>query len=397
MKSCRKWLVMLAATLVMLLLAAPALADTLRFGTVDGGSTVNLRSSASSGSQVIDVIKEGTWLRILGEQGSYYRVQTPDGTTGYMLNKYVLITTAAKGTIGVLDTTSYVNLRKSASKSSTVLGQYEDGVPFILISEANGWYHVKVDGVLGYFDGSFVDKVYTTYSGEVATVTTANGGSLRLRQGPGTGYSSITNVKNGTYVMVLQKGNGWWKVTVDGKVGYMDVTHLTDGIVRKGTSSGSSSSGSSSSSGGNSSSGSNSSVGSGAYAVVSNPGKNQKLYLRASASKSSRALGSYGNGTRVTLLEAGSQWCKVKVDGKTGYMMTDYLTLYNVSDSTTARVVHPDRTFVYLRSSATQNSTNILAKVPHGATVTVLAPGSTWTKVRYNGQTGYMMTRFLDD
>ena len=29
--------------------------------------------------------------------------------------------------------------------------------------------------------------------------------------------------------------------------------------------------------------------------MVSNPGRNQKLYLRASASKASKSLGSYGN------------------------------------------------------------------------------------------------------
>ena len=82
---------------------------------------------------------------------------------------------------------------------------------------------------------------------------------------------------------------------------------------------------------------------------------------------------------------------------KTGYMMTDYLTVYNVSSNPTMTVTHPDRTFVYLRSTAAQTSGNILVKVPHGKEVTVLTPGSTWTKVRYNGYTGYMMTRFLKD
>jgi len=299
----------------------------------------------------------------------------------------------AKGTIGVVDNAGYLNLRKTASKSAKILGQYDDGVPCILLSEKNGWYHVSVDGVIGYFDASYIDKVYTTYSANVATVTTKNGGSLRLRQGPGTGYSTIKSVKNGTYVMLLQKGDDWWKVTVNGKVGFMDSDFLTDGIVRKSNvSSGSSSSGSSS---GSSSSGSSSS--SSAYAVVSNPGKNQKLYLRQSASKQSKSLGAFGNGTKVTVLDYGSQWCKVKVSGKTGYMMTDYLTLYNVETNPTMEVDHPDRTYVNLRNAPSQESGKVLVKVPHGADVTVLSYGSTWTKVRYKGYTGYMMTRFLED
>ena len=393
MKWSKKWLVVMMAALLMLLATGSALADTLRFGTVDGGKTVNLRGSASTSGKWLGAYEEGTWMRITGESGNFYKVKAPDGKTGYMSKQYVFISAAAKGTIGIVDNAGYLNLRKSPSLSAKILGQYDDGTPCILLSQNNGWYHVSVDGVIGYFDDSFIDKLYTTYSPDVATVTTKNGGSLRLRQGPGTSYNTVKSVKNGTYVMILQKGDGWWKVSVSGMVGYMDSSYLTDGIVRKSsTSTGGSSSGGSSSSG-SSSSGSTS----GAYAIVSNPGKNQKLYLRASASKQSKALGSYGNGTKVTILEPGTQWCKVKVDGKTGYMMTDYLTLHNVASNPTVEVVHPDRTFVNLRNAPSQATGKVLVKVPHGAYVTVLSHGSTWTKVRYNGYTGYMMTRFLDD
>ena len=387
-----KWLTAFLIIAVLMLLGSTALADTLRFGVVDDGG-VNLRSAASTSSQWLGSYKEGAWVRITGESGNFYKVKTADGKTGYMHMNYVTVTSVAKGTIGIVNDAGYLNLRKSASKSATILGQYDDGTPVILLSEKNGWYHVSVDGKLGYFDASFIRKVYTTYASDVATVTTKNGGSLRLRQGPGTEYGTIKSVKNGTYVMVVQKGNGWWKVTVDGKVGYMDSSHLTDGIVRKSSGSSSNSSSSSSSSSGNSGSTSSS----GAYGIVTNPGKNQKLYLRQSASKQSGTLGSYGNGVKVTILEYGSQWCRVKVDGKTGYMMTDYLTVYNTPDNNIMYVDHPDHTFVYLRSTAAQQSGNILTKVPHGSKVTVLSPGKTWTKVRYNGYTGYMMTKYLED
>lgn len=401
MKWSRKWFVAMLAALVLLLSACPALADSLRFGTVDGGKSVNLRASASTSGKWLGAYAQGTWMCITGESGNFYKVKTPDGKTGYMSKEFVYISAAAKGTIGIVDDAGYLNLRKSASRSSKVLGQYDDGTPCILLSESDGWYHVSVDGVIGYFDASFIEKEYTTYSPDVATVTTSNGGSLRLRKGPGTSYGSVKSVKNGTYVMILQKGNGWWKVSVDGKVGFMDSTHLTDGIVRQSkiTSGSSSSGGSSSSSSGSSSSssGSSSSSSKSPYGVVSNPGKNQKLYLRKSASKDSKALGSYSNGTKVTVLEPGTQWCKVKVDGKTGYMMTDYLTLYNVETNPTMEVVHPDRTYVNLRNAPSQESGKVLVKVPHGADVTVLSYGSTWTKVRYKGYTGYMMTRFLED
>lgn len=96
------------------------------------------------------------------------------------------------------------------------------------------------------------------------------------------------------------------------------------------------------------------------------------------------------------MLSQGNTWCKVIVDGKTGYMMTEFLKFYGLNGSSSATVVHPDRTFVYLRGGPSQQTGRVLQKVPHGARVTILTPGATWSQVKYNGQTGYMMTRFLD-
>ena len=51
--------------------------------------------------------------------------------------------------------------------------------------------------------------------------------------------------------------------------------------------------------------------------------------------------------------------------------------------------------YVNLRSSPNKTAGNVYTKVPSGATVTVLIPGDEWTKVRYGGTVGYMMTSFL--
>lgn len=381
---------LLLAALLMLL-ATSALADTLRFGTVRGAANVNLRAGASTRTDRIGSYEKGTWLRITGESGSWYKVKGPDGKAGYMSKDYVYVSSAAKGVIGIVDSTGNVNLRASASWNGRIIGAYPDGMPCILLSEAGDWYHVSVDGQAGYINADYIDKKYMTYSPDVATVVTKNGGSLNMRKGPGKDYGVVKAFKNGSYVMVIQEGDGWWKVAADGYVGFMDANYLRDGVAGK---TGSSSSGSGYSSG--SSSGSDSST-SGGYAVVDNPGKNQKLFLRKSASKSSKSLGAYGNGTYVNVLEQGTVWCKVIVEGKTGYMMTEFLKFYGLSATATATVSHPDRTFVYLRNGPSKSTGKVLLKVPHGARVTMLTPGTTWSQVTYNGKTGYMMTRFLND
>ena len=43
----------------------------------------------------------------------------------------------------------------------------------------------------------------------------------------------------------------------------------------------------------------------------------------------------------------------------------------------------------------TFSGSNVLLRVPHGASVTIVSPGTDWCKVKYNGTTGYMMTYFL--
>nr|MBR4280425.1 SH3 domain-containing protein [Clostridia bacterium] len=369
------------AVMLLVLCGSTALADSLRFGTVTNSNKVNLREGASKSYDIIGSYQRGTWLRINGDYGDWYKVTGPDGRTGYMMKDYIYITAGAKGIIGIVDVNSSLNMRASASYSGRVIASYPDGTPCILLSETGEWYHVSVDGKNGYFHEDYLDTQYTTYSPDVCTVVNANGGNVNLRKGPGKSYGIVKSIKNGSFGMILQQGNGWWKISVGGYVGYMDSSYLQDGIVRKTTSGGSSSSGNT-----------GSSVKDG-YATV-NTGK---LYLRQSASKSSRSLGLFPRGTYVTVLEQGNTWCKVKVNGTTGYMMTEYLKFHGLSATATAYVKHPSGSYVNMRNAPSKSTGTVLYRVPHGTKITVLTPGSTWSQIKYNGKTGYMMTQFIDD
>lgn len=390
MKRSFKLLFALAMVLLLMMASTTALADTMRFGTVNV-SSVNLRENPSTQSRKLGVYEKGTWLRIDGQSGNFYKVSGPDGKSGYMVKDYVYISASAKGIIGIVNVKGDLNMRSSASYSGRVIATYPDGTPCILLTENGDWYHVSVDGRNGYFNADFIDKKYTTYSSEICTVISANGKGVNLRLGPGTKYGVVKTIPSGSYGMIIQEGDGWWKISVNGYVGYMDTDFLKDGIVRKSSTTGGTTTG-----GNNTGTNAGGNTSAGGYALVNNPGANQKLNLRQAASKSSKSIGKYGNGTYVTVLSQGNTWCKVIVDGKTGYMMTEFLKFYGLNGSSTATVDHPDETFVYLRGGPSQKTGRILQKVPHGARVTILTPGATWSQVKYNGQTGYMMTRFLD-
>ena len=85
---------------------------------------------------------------------------------------------------------------------------------------------------------------------------------------------------------------------------------------------------------------------------------------------------------------------RVPLSGKTGYMMTRYLTLYGLPVTPTKTVTHPDHTYVNLRTRPSAAG-SITLRVPHGSTVTILTAGGEWAQVKYRDTTGYMMTYFL--
>ena len=367
---------------MLMMMTSVALAETYRFGTVANSASVNLRAGASKQTERLRSYPRGTWLRIMEDYGDWYKVKGPDGLNGYMMKEYVYVSAGAMGIVGIVDVQDSLNLRSKAGSSGKVIGAYPDGVPCILLSESGDWYHVSVDGKAGYFNADYIDKKYMAYSQDVCTVVNPNGKNVNLRKGPGTQYSVVKSIPNGSYGMIIQEGDGWWKISVNGSVGYMMTDYLEDGIVGKTSGSSSSTDDVGSSSGGIT----------GGYALVDTG----RLHLRKSASKASQSLNTYPRNTFVNILERGSTWCKVEVDGRTGYMMSEYLKFYGMSQTAWATVVHPDGgNYVNLRNGPSQTTGKVIERVPDGSEVIILTPGKNWSKIEYDGITGYMMTRFL--
>lgn len=369
----------LVLLLTLVFTSGIALAAT-DFAVVYNTTSLNLRSEPRSDSAWLGAHPAGTWIQISEAPGNWYAVVTPDGKTGYMSRNFLNkgITGYARiATVSNPKPTQFLNLRKEPSYSAQVLGIYYNGVPALVLGESGGWYRVSVDGTVGYFRGEYLKVDTMIGSDDIATIVTPNNTGLNLRTGPGMKYPSIRQFKGGRYVMVLNRGNGWWKVSIDGYQGYMSTDFLKEGILQNG--------------------GSGGSAPKEPYAVVKNPKPTQVLYLRESPSLSGKVLGQYKNGTRVTVLEQGSEWSHVTVDatGKTGFMMSSYLTFYNLPKAPTMTVTHPNRSFVNLRSAPSLTGTQVLARVSHGEKVEVLIPGSEWIKVRYGKKMGYMVAAFL--
>lgn len=361
------------------------------YALVSGTDSLNLRAGPGTEYQWLGSLAAGNWVGLLGESGNWYYVYLlKTGQFGYMSKNFLKRAEGGSGgfsTGGVVNNpnpSQFLNLRSYPSYSAPVLGIFYNGAVFTLLSSTgDGWYQVQISGMTGYFRKEYV-KLNGSSGGQTAYVRSGNGGKVNLRTAPTYNGSGIVGqYAPGTQVTVVLSSplaGSFWKVNINGAAGYMDSTYLSasspvypvDPVypypapvpATHGT------------------------------AVVKNPKSTQKLNLRAQPSTSAKVIAQYGNGVKFQVIRAGETWTKVygSASGNVGYFMTKYLTL---SGTTFMKTVQNGNSYVNLRSSPNKTAGNVYTKVPSGAAVTVLIPGDEWTKVRYGGTVGYMMTTFL--
>ena len=226
--------VALAAMLMLCLAVSCALGET--FGVVSRTDTLNLRSQGSSSSQWLGSYSRGTWVEIIGSQNNFYRVYTPDGRTGYMSKNYIDVPTDNTAWMAVVDNSNggaFLNFRAQPSYDAQVLDIFYNGVPLYVNEAYDGWYCVTVNGQTGYVRGEYLTdfgRYNTCGSPNVATIKTPNNSLMNMRSGPGMNYPVIRQFSGDNYVSVLTKGNGWWCVSIDGSVGFMSSDYLVEGL-----------------------------------------------------------------------------------------------------------------------------------------------------------------------
>ena len=206
---------------------------------------------------------------------------------------------------------------------------------------------------------------------------TVVGGWLRLRSAANFNADTITSYYTGTVVEILGSTGGWYRVeTPDGRVGYMYGQYLE---LNKGSSH---------------------SSGSGSAYIYSHNG--QGVRLRVGPGTGYRVIGTFNPGTPVTILERGSTWSRVSINGTVGYMMTQYLSSSHSGGGSSydkvicyATIWSSNGYGVRLRSGPSKSYEKI-GVYSVGTTVAVLEKGSVWDRIRVGSREGWMMNEFLN-
>ena len=141
------------------------------------------------------------------------------------------------------------------------------------------------------------------------------------------------------------------------------------------------------------------------------------LNLRAAAATGAKVLRRIPEKAAFTVITYGANWCYAWYNGTSGYVMTKFVRMGNVTPTpkgvtatpkpatavsptpqplsgSRALVTTANGSSVNLRSAASITSTRVRL-IPSGATVDILAYGKEWCKASYKGSTGYIMTKFL--
>lgn len=348
--------------------------------TVDGGEEAVLMEEAEVSGRQIAVYAPGTWVCVLSTQDEWAYVQSQDGAVGFMEKSALENVHISYRLYGVVHNPSdreFLNLREEPSREAAILGTYYNGVPCLILShDQDGWCRVRVHGTEGYFREEFIEEKTLPFGEEIATVTPRNRNGVNMRSGPGYIFPASRLCPENSYLTVIEKGNDWWMVSDNGNIGFIHSSLLQEGVVNPVF---------------------QDEEVTGATAIVSNPRATQVLNMREKPTRFSESIAQYSNGTVFTLLQQGTQWCRVSDGvGKTGWCMTEYLTLKGAAELPTKKVTHPEESYVNLRVGPSTMASAIIEQVPHGSTVLVVIPDvDGWTMVEYEGRTGYMSSAFL--
>ena len=221
-------------------------------GKVHVSSCLNLRSAASTSSQIIGRLTNGQTVTILKNTNGWMQVTTSSGQTGYCSSSYITVTTtsssqtnssgsgsstASSGSKATVKVSGGLNLRSAAGTSSKIISCLSNGESVTVLSTSNGWSYIQTSaGQKGYCCSTYLTVSSTSAPASNSGSSSVSGNekatvkvndSLNLRSAASTSSTVIGSLSNGQSVTVLSASNGWSYIqTSAGAKGYCCSTYL---------------------------------------------------------------------------------------------------------------------------------------------------------------------------
>ena len=432
----------------------------LGFATVTANDYVNLRQEPSLSAKKLGTAPTGAVLTVFSLSGDWAYAQYMSITAYVHRNFLSALTTVYPGQstsggsgtaiVTTPDGTGIVNLRPTASTGGAAIAQLPAGSRVTVLSDDGSWCRIQWNGLEGYMMRSFLryeDGAQTPEASPNPTETPApsEGASpsespaatprpsgvpatvasrlVYLRQEPSESSPSVVLLAMGDPLTVYSQTGEWWQVSWEGSMGYLPASavRLESGSEAPGSS------------------------GTARKARVTTVSGG--LNMRMEGKTGSPILTVIPRNMVIDVLSVGESWCQVSYGGRTGYVMTSFLTLQEstptpapTTEPTAEPTVSPSEEpsvspSVFPSASPTAQPENtpeptlapspsptvsgpqialvttasgglnlrtlpssggaVMMQIPRFGMVEILTYGAEWCYIRYHDLDGYVMTCYL--
>ena len=399
-------------------------------GIVNVSSSLNVRSSASTSSKVIGSLSGNTKVTIVGEEGAFYKIEYK-GSHGYVAKEYVKDVTESnnsnQGTqtsekpstpestekTGIVNVSSSLNVRSSASTSSKVIGSLSGNTKVTIIGEEGAFYKIEYKGSHGYVAKEYVKDVTESNNSNQGTQTPEKpstpentektgvvnvSSSLNVREGASTSSKVIGSLSGNTKVTIVGEEGAFYKIEYKGSHGYVAKEYVKDVTENN-----------------------NSNQGTQTPEKPSTPESTEKtgivnvsssLNVRSSASTSSKVIGSLSGNTKVTIVGEEGAFYKIEYKGSHGYVAKEYVKDVTESNNSNQGTQTPEKpsnpestektgivnvsSSLNVRSGASTSS-KVIGSLSGNTKVTIVGEEGAFYKIEYKASHGYVAKEYIKD
>ncbi|WP_447411396.1 SH3 domain-containing protein [Clostridium perfringens] len=419
-------------------------------GKVNINTALNVRQASTTNSRIIGSLKGGEKVNIISESNGFYKIEF-NNSYGYVYSKYISkdggdekaqivkqeevkkekvdeskkeakSTTKAEPVVlavrslnktGIVNVSSSLNVRSSASTSSKVIGSLSGNTKVTIIGEEGAFYKIEYKGSHGYVAKEYVKDVTENNNSNQGTQTPEKpstpestektgivnvSSSLNVRERASTSSKVIGSLSGNTKVTIVGEEGAFYKIEYKGSHGYVAKEYVKDVTENN-----------------------NSNQGTQTPEKPSTPESTEKtgivnvsssLNVREGASTSSKVIGSLSGNTKVTIVGEEGAFYKIEYKGSHGYVAKEYIKDVTESNNSNQGTQIPEKpstpettkktgivnvsSSLNVRSEASTSS-KVIGSLSGNSKVTIVGEEGAFYKIEFKGSHGYVAKEYVKD
>ena len=249
-------------------------------GKVNINTALNVRQASTTNSRIIGSLKGGEKVNIISESNGFYKIEF-NNSYGYVYSKYiskdgdsekvqvvkqeevkkekvdeskkeakatpkaepVVLAVRSLNKTGIVNVSSSLNVRSSASTSSKVIGSLSGNTKVTIIGEEGAFYKIEYKGSHGYVAKEYVKDVTENNNSNQGTQTPEKpstpestektgivnvSSSLNVREGASTSSKVIGSLSGNTKVTIVGEEGAFYKIEYKASHGYVAKEYIKD-------------------------------------------------------------------------------------------------------------------------------------------------------------------------